>query len=70
MVDQIMKLLEASPFLPFTVVTTAGKSYPVPTAEHAKISPSGKMILVWLDGDVSVLIPRIQVASVEAKEAA
>jgi hypothetical protein len=41
--------LRSRPFEPFSIVTSAGQRYPVPSAEHAGIHPRGHRVLVWLD---------------------
>lgn len=65
MVAEIRQLLQAAPFEPFTIVTTSGRRYPVPSADHANSNPQGTRVVVWFDDGASVTIAGLHVAAVE-----
>lgn len=65
MVSDIRAMLEANPFEPFTIVTTGGKEYPVPTVDHAGISPNDKRVVVWSDDGTGVTIAGLHISSIE-----
>ena len=58
MINEIRKLLEGVPFVPFSVRTSDGHEYSVPTADHAYITPHGNRVIVTDDkGTVAILGP-------------
>lgn len=58
MIDEIRKRLEHVPFVPFSVRTSDGFEYAVPTVDHAYITPRGNRLIVTDDkGTVAVLGP-------------
>lgn len=58
MIDEIRKLLEGVPFVPFSVRTSDGQKYSVPTVDHAYITPRGNRVIVTDDkGTVAILGP-------------
>ena len=65
MIQDFKEHLEARPFEPFSIITTGGKTYPVPTAEHAGLSPKGKRVVVWTDEGAGVTISGLHIASIE-----
>ena len=65
MIGDIRQLLRATPFEPFTIVTSSGKRYPVPSADHAGSNPQGTRVVVWFDDDASVTIAGLHVAAIE-----
>ena len=65
MVADIRRLLQAAPFEPFTIVTSSGRRYPVPSANHANFNPQGTRVVVWFDDDASVTIAGLHVAAIE-----
>jgi len=65
MIRDILKLLEATPFEPFTIVTSGGSRYEVPTADHADVNPSNTRIVVWFDDESSVTIAGLHITSIE-----
>lgn len=70
MIQQIIARLEARPFTPFTIVTSAGKSYPVASADHAHLSPRRTMVTVYFDDESSVTLSALHIAAVEQAAAA
>lgn len=65
MIAEIRKLLDASPFRPFYVLTSGGKRYRVASADHGDISPNGNQIIIWFDDDGSITIAGLHIAAVE-----
>ena len=65
MTGDIRQYLEAAPFEPFTIVTSIGRRYSVPSADHASLNPTGSRIVVWFDDDASVTIAGLHVAAIE-----
>ena len=65
MIGDIRQHLEASPFQAFTIVTSSGRRYPVPSADHAGLNPQGTRVVVWFDDDSSVTISGLHVVAIE-----
>jgi hypothetical protein len=65
MIGDIGQHLHAAPFEPFTIVTTSGRRYPVPSADHAGLSPTSSRVVVWFGDDASVTIAGLHVAAIE-----
>ena len=65
MVGDIRRLLAKRPFVPFTIVTTGGSRYRVPTSEHSSIDPQTSRVVVWLDDGSGIIIPGLHIASIE-----
>jgi hypothetical protein len=65
MIADIRQHLEATPFEAFTIVTTSGRRYAVPSADHAGLNPQATRIVVWFDNDASVTIAGLHVAAIE-----
>ena len=65
MVGDIRQHLQAAPFEPFTIVTSSGRRYSVPSADHANFNPQGTHVVVWFDDDASVTIAGLHVAAIE-----
>jgi hypothetical protein len=58
MIDEIRKRLDRVPFIPFSVRTSGGHEYAVPTVDHAFITPRGnRVVVVDDDGATAVLGP-------------
>jgi hypothetical protein len=58
MIDEIRRQLERVPFVPFSVRTSDGHEYSVPTVDHAYITPRGNRVIVTDDkGTVAILGP-------------
>ncbi len=69
MQEEIRKLIRATPFVPFTVFMTDGRSFGIPTSDHIFIYPSG-LIGVEDDRRVVNLLPPFQVSGVEMQSSA
>jgi len=65
MIGDIRQHLQASPFEPFTIVTSSGRRYPVPSADHAGLNPGNTRVVVWFDDDASVTVAALHISSLE-----
>ena len=66
MIGDVRQLLEASPFEAFTIVTSSGRRYRIPSADHASLNPQGSRVVVWFDDDdASVTIAGLHIAAIE-----
>jgi hypothetical protein len=66
MIAEIRKCLSRRPFMPFTIHSADGMALPVPTVDHAAVSPTGNRVIVFLDDDTTeflfpLLITRVSV---------
>jgi len=67
MIRDVRRLLEASPFVPFAIVTSGGMTYPVATKDHADISPTGNQVLIWFDDDSGLIVAGLHVTAIEVR---
>ena len=65
MIADVKRLLEAQPFEAFSIVTTSGKQYDVPSPDHAGISPQAGRIIIWFDDDSSVTLSGLHITAIE-----
>jgi hypothetical protein len=65
MIDEISKRLQASPFEPFTILTTDGSKYHVPHPDHALISPRGTRVAVYDDDDTSAILTALHIVAIK-----
>ena len=65
MTADIQRFLKAQPFEPFSIVSSSGQRYRVPSAEHAGLNPTGSRVVVWFDDDSSVTLSGLHIASLE-----
>ena len=65
MIDQIASLLHASPFVPFTVLTSSGESFHVPHPDHALISPKGTRVTIYNDNETAAMLTVFHIAGVK-----
>ena len=65
MIGDIRQHLEAAPFEPFTIVTSSGRRYAVPSADHASLNPANTRVVVWFNDDASVTIAGLHIVAVE-----
>jgi hypothetical protein len=63
MIPRIRELLHAAPFQPFTIRTSDGREYKVPTSDHAAVSPRGTYTVVFGDDDSAAKIAALHVAA-------
>jgi hypothetical protein len=60
--------LEREPFVPFVIRTSYGHEYPVPSRDHAHISPRGNRVVIFLDAAPAVLLGPIRINSIVGQE--
>jgi len=65
MIGDIRQHLEAAQFEPFTILTSSGKRYAVPSADHASLNPTGTRVVVWFNDDASVTIAGLHIVALE-----
>lgn len=65
MIGDIRTYLEASPFEAFTIVTSSGRRYPVPSADHAGLNPQGTRVVVWFDDDASLTVAGLHISAIQ-----
>jgi hypothetical protein len=64
MIQQVRKLLEARPFVPFTIRTSDGVEYRIPTSEHADIPPKGGFVTIYDDEGLGIFVSGLHITSV------
>jgi hypothetical protein len=64
MIPRIKELLHSTPFSPFTVRTSDGREYTVPTPDHAAVNPKGTYVVVFSDNDTHANVAGLHVAAV------
>jgi len=65
MLALIKRYLNRTPFEPFRVVTTSGRGYEVPTADHASVFPMLRQVSIADDSGGLVEIHTLHVSSLE-----
>ena len=51
--------------VPFSVITSDGNRYEVPTCDHADVNPRSTRVVIWFDDDSSVIIAGLHVTAIE-----
>jgi hypothetical protein len=64
MIPRIRELLHSIPFIPFTIRTSDGREYAVPTPDHAAVHPKGSYFFVFGDDESSARITPLHVAAI------
>ncbi len=64
MIQRIRDLLHAAPFVEFSIRTTDGRQYAVPTPDHAAITPKGNRIFVFGDDESTTELSPLHVAAI------
>ncbi len=64
MIDEIRKRLQRVPFVPFSVRTSDGHEYSVPTVDHAFITPRGNRVIVVDDEGTTAILGPLHINSV------
>jgi hypothetical protein len=67
MIPRIKELLHSTPFSPFSVHTSDGREYTVPTPDHAAVHPKGSYFIVFGDDESSSKIAGFHVAAIVEK---
>ena len=65
MTDEVRKLTNAEPFVPFLIKTSDGKQYRVKHPDYVAISPKGGRITVFADEEVSTTLSALHMVAVE-----
>jgi hypothetical protein len=65
MTPDVNQLLSATPFEPFSIVTSSGRRYPIPTADHAGVSPNRSRVVIWFDDDSGVTLSALHIVAIE-----
>ncbi len=63
MIPRIRELLHAAPFQPFSIRTSDGSKYAVPTADHAAVHPKAARVIVFLDTGGQIEVAGLHVAA-------
>jgi hypothetical protein len=64
MIPRIRELLHATPFMPFTIRTSDGREYVVPTPDHAAVHPTASYFFVFGDDESSARITPLHLAAI------
>ena len=64
MIDEIRKRLQCVPFIPFSVRTSDGHEYSVPTVDYAFITPRGNRVIVVDDEGTTAVLGPLHINSV------
>jgi hypothetical protein len=67
MIDEIRQRLRRVPFVPFSVRTSDGHEYAVPSVDHAHISPRGNRVVVFDDEGTSAILGPLHVNGIIEK---
>jgi hypothetical protein len=62
----IKERMTRTPFVPFRIVTTSGRAYDVPTADHAGVVPKLRTITIVNDSGGTIDIHTLHVSSIES----
>jgi hypothetical protein len=62
MTGDIRKHLEETPFVPFSVRTTDGREYLVPTVDHIYLPPTGGRVVISDDEGVVIVLPGLHIS--------
>jgi hypothetical protein len=63
-VDEIRKQVGRTPFTPFSIRTSDGHEYAVPTIDHIHVTPRGTRVIVIDDKDVVSVLPILHINGV------
>ncbi len=64
MMADVRDRLERVRFVPFVIRTSDGHEYPVPSRDHAHISPRGNRVVIFLDAGPAVRLGPIHINSI------
>ncbi|MBV9010252.1 MAG: hypothetical protein JO354_13980 [Verrucomicrobia bacterium] len=64
MIADVRERLDKIPFEAFVIRQSDGRQYPVPTRDHAHISPRGNRIVVFLDDGPAITLGPLHVNSI------
>jgi len=63
-IPRVRELLHAAAFEPFTIRTSDGHEYTVPTADHVAVHPTAPRVIVFLDNGGQIDIAALHLAAV------
>ena len=55
-IEQLRLVHRATPFRPFTVQINDGRSYHVPQRDYLSMSPGGRTVMVYVNGDAAAIL--------------
>jgi hypothetical protein len=64
MIADVRKQLTRVPFVPFSIRTSDGNEYPVPTLDHIWLPPGGNRVLVPDDEGIVAILTPLHISSV------
>lgn len=64
-IADIRQLLEAQPFEPFSILTSSGKQFRVPTSDHGSINPQGTRVIIFWDDESHVTISPLHIVTIK-----
>ena len=64
MTDEVRRLMNADPFVPFVIKTSDGKQYRVKHPDYVAISPKGGRITVYADEETSATLSALHMVAV------
>jgi hypothetical protein len=68
--DAIKDALHTIPFVPFALKVVGGKKYAVPHPDFVAISPTGRTLVLYTEGDRSTVIDIALVSQLERQSSA
>ena len=66
MIQKIYALLQRSPFDPFSVLTSDGYEYLVPSADHAAVNPRRTRVVILTDQEAQYSLSALHVAGIRS----
>ena len=67
MMEQIRRLYSAEQFFPFTIVTSSGERFEVPTRDHLAFNPQKTYVLVFFDDGTHITLTGLHIVGVVEK---
>jgi hypothetical protein len=68
MLQEIFALLQRRPFQEFSVLTSDGHVYTVPTSDHAALNPTRTRLIIFTDADEQFSLSALHIVGVRAPE--
>jgi hypothetical protein len=68
--DAIREALHTVPFVPFALQVVGGKKYAVPHPDFVAVSPTGRTLVLYTEGDRSTVIDIALVSQLERQTSA
>lgn len=67
MIEQLRRLYDAAGFQPFTIVTSSGEQFEVPTRDHLAFNPQRTYVLVVFDDGTHTTLTGLHIIGVVEK---